>query len=139
MQITKKEIFQTVSNSPNDKHFIFACGEEIDDNDEWVKVTLDTELSSIEEMVEIPAKSTVFVIGTTDIESLSDIDKTIIDYCNIRKLNFAILSLSDRDIMQFFKTKCGYGIIFGDPLTNAFLFEILTTFKVLNIPYNIYK
>ena len=138
MQIDKQDIFKTVPNSPNDKHFIFVCGEERSDDFDWVLVTLQAELFSIESTVEIPRDKNIFVMCTTDIESLSDIDKTVITFCRHNGLDYALFSLEDPDLIKFFKGYCGYGLVFGDVTNNKYLDQIIMTLETLSVPYTIY-
>lgn len=138
MQIHKYDILNNVNNSENDKHFIFVCGDEIYDNTDWIKSSLQAELTSIEGTVDIPQNKNVFVLSIIDEASLSDVDKTVIQFCNDNKLNFGVFHLSDPDLIKFFKEQCGYALIFGNMSQNTFLRDMYATFKTLNIPYNHY-
>lgn len=131
------QIDQILNNK--NKHHIFVCGEEDFNNDDWVKATLDTELYSIAEKVDIPKELTNFVIATDSKKQFSSIDEIVIDYCNQNNLDYVVFLFNDDKLIQFFKSSCGYALIFGSPKENKLLNALEMTFTTLNIPFTVYE
>jgi len=126
--------------SDENKHYMCVYGSTDYGDIDFIKDTIDMELFGFTYRLGIPKEDTVFIMRKSlDNNSVSDIEKAIIDYSRDNETKHYTFKADDPDFFKFLDGYCGTAVLFIKDSDDLVAQSLLNVLQENDIPYTVYN